>query len=120
MSHEPTPEVTPDVTPYAWTWTNEAADVFGHTLNIRETEILHGPGARRGRRIASVVSDNISEAVLIAKAPEMKLDLVMICERIESWLLQVNGPEHASIRQDMRQELATMRVLLRAIERERP
>ena len=68
----PTPEVTPDGTPDAeWTWTHEAADAFGHTLNIREKEILHGPGARRGRRIASVVSNNISDAVLIAKAPEM-------------------------------------------------
>ena len=91
----PTPEVTPDVTPYVkWTWTNEAADAFGHTLNIRENEILHGPGARRGRRIASVVSDKISEAVLIAKAPEMKnlLEIAVdVRRRGSSWLIKARA-----------------------------
>ena len=60
--------------------------------------------------------DGWANARLIAKAPEMYLDLVMLCEHIESWRLVIDGPEYASIREDMRREIATVRALLRAIE----
>ena len=125
----PTPEVTPDVTPYVkWTWTNEAADAFGHTLNIREKEILHGPGARRGRRIASVVSDKISDAVLIAKAPEMlaalkdiERNMIEDLNSIVDYLATKDIEQAKSCALQSQVALAKRtRTLLREIERDRP
>ena len=57
-----------------------------------------------------------ANARLIAAAPEMRLDLVMITEHIESWLTVLNGPEYASVREDMRREVATIRALLAKVE----
>ena len=60
-----------------------------------------------------------ADARLIAKAPEMYLDLVILCEHIESWRLVINGPEYASVREDMRREIATVRALLAKVEGQR-
>ena len=46
----------------------------------------------------------------------MKESLGILIERIESWLSVIEGPEYASVREDMRKEVRHARALLAKIE----